>query len=142
DPPMDFNADAFEHAVGNAVAPFIGLALEDMRTGPMFWDLARVAAEHGAPMPQDLVIFVKTLATFEGLGLKLDPEFDVLESTQKFSSMITKEIYSTEHIKQQTAMIARDVAMLARSAPYQMRRLLRSALEGDLSLNIASEDAH
>ena len=57
---VDFDADAFEHALGNIVAPFIGLPLEDLRSGRLFWDLARVAAEHGAPLPLELVIFIKT----------------------------------------------------------------------------------
>ncbi len=139
DPPVHFDVDAFEHEVGNAVAPFIGLSLEDLRSGRLFWDLARVAAKHGCPMPSELVIFIKTLVSFEGIGIHLDPGFDVLKTSEKFTVDIVSEVYSPENIKRQALTMAHDVSQLARHAPFQIRRLLRAALEGDLRLNINSE---
>lgn len=140
DPAVDFNAETFEHEVGNAVAPFIGLALEDVRTGRLLWDLARVAARHGAPMPQELIIFIKTLISFEGIGKNLDPSFDVLKASEKYSSDIVAELYSPENLKQQGMMIARDLTQLAKNGPFLVRRLLRAALEGDLSVTVKSEE--
>lgn len=140
DPAMTFDAEAFEHEVGNAVAPFIGLSLEDLRTGRLFWDLARVAAKHGAPMPQELVIFIKTLVSFEGIGTNLDPGFDVLATAEKFTAEIVTEIYSPENLKRQALLITRDLGQLAKHGPFQVRRLLRAALEGDLSLKVKSDD--
>lgn len=140
DPAVSFNAETFEHEVGNAVAPFIGLTLEDLRTGRLFWDLARVAADHGAPMPQELIIFIKTLVSFEGIGKNLDPGFDVLKASEKYTSEIVGELYSPENLKQQALLIARDVTALAKHGPYLVRRLLRAALEGDLNLTIKSEE--
>ncbi len=139
DPAMSFDVDAFEHEVGNAVAPFIGLALEDLRSGRLFWDLARVAAKHGAPMPNELVIFIKTLVSFEGIGTNLDPGFDVLKTAEKYTAEIVAGIYSPENLKRQALTMAHDLGQLLRHGPFQVRRILRAALEGDLSLNIKSE---
>jgi ubiquinone biosynthesis protein len=140
DPAVDFNAETFEHEVGNVVAPFIGLSLEDVRTGRLFWDLARVAATHGAPMPQELIVFIKTLVSFEGIGKNLDPGFDVLSAADKYTSEIASELYSPENLKQQALLIARDVTALAKHGPYLVRRLLRAALEGDLNMTVKSEE--
>ena len=140
DPSVSFDADAFEHALGNIVAPFVGMSLADVRTGRLFWELARVAAEHGAPMPLELVVFVKTLVSFEGIGTHLDPEFDVLAVSEKFSGEIVGEVYSPAALKDQALMIARDVSQLAKHAPLQLRRLLKAGIEGDLALNLKSED--
>lgn len=140
DPSPEFDAEAFEYEIGNVVAPFIGLSLKDLNTGRLFWDLARVAAKHGAPMAQDLVVFIKTLVSFEGIGSHLDPGFDVLRSAEKYTGDIVRKLYSPENIKAQTAVIARDMAQLAKHAPHQMRRLLKAALEGSLRFNIDSDD--
>jgi len=140
DPELSFDAAAFEHDVANAIAPFVGLSLGELGAGKLFWDMAGVAARHGAPMPQELIVFVRTLASFEGIGIKLDPSFDVLTTAKKFSGKIGAEIYSTDNLKSQGMMIARDLAQLAKHAPYQVRRILRAALEGDLSLNLNSQD--
>jgi ubiquinone biosynthesis protein len=140
DPALDFNAEAFEHELGNVVAPFIGLTLEGLRTGRLFWDLARAAAKHGAPMPGDLVIFIKTLVSFEGIGTHLDPDFDIMESTQKFAHEIASEMYSPDKLKDQGMRMARDIGQLAKHAPFQIRRLLKAAIEGQLNLQISSDD--
>ncbi len=140
DPDLDFDAQTFEHEVGNAVSPFIGLSLESMRAGRLFWDLARVAARQGAPMPQALVVFIKTLVSFEGIGQKLDPGFDLLKTAQKYTASIAVELYSPENLKEQAMMIARDLTALAKHGPFLVRRLLRAGLEGDLSLNVKSEE--
>ena len=140
DPATNFDAAAFEHEVGNVVAPFIGLTLADLHTGRLFWDLARVAARHGAPMPGELVIFIKTLVSFEGIGMRLMPGFDVLKASEKFTAEIAAKLYSKEALKQQALHIARDVAQLAKHGPFQLRRLLKAALNGELELNVKSAD--
>lgn len=140
DPSPEFDAEAFEYEIGNVVAPFIGLSLKDLNSGRLFWDLARVAAKHGAPMAQDLVVFIKTLASFEGIGSHLDPGFDVLRTAEKYTGDIVQKLYSPENVKSQTLIIARDIAQLAKYAPHQLRRLLKAALEGSLRLNIDSEE--
>lgn len=142
DPAVNFDADAFEHAIGNVVAPFVGISLVDTPTARLFWDLARIAAEHGAPMPMDLVIYVKTLVSFEGIGSHLDPDFDVLVMAEKYSGEIVREVYSPEALKEQALVIARDLSQLAKHAPLQLRRLLKAGIEGDLSFQLKSEDIH
>jgi ubiquinone biosynthesis protein len=91
-------------------------------------------------MPLDLVVFIKTLVSFEGIGTHLDPGFDVLAVAEKYSGEIVSEVYSPDALKEQAMLIARDVSALAKHAPLQMRRLLKAGLEGDLSFNMKSED--
>jgi ubiquinone biosynthesis protein len=140
EPATTFDAHAFEHEVGNVVAPFIGLSLADLHAGRLFWDLARVAARHGAPMPGELVIFIKTLVSFEGIGVRLLPGFDVLKASEKFTAEIAAKLYSKDALKEQALHIARDVAQLAKHGPFQLRRLLKAALAGELTLNARSPD--
>lgn len=136
----DFDLEAFEHEVTNAIAPFVGLRLAELRTGKIFWDLAKISARHGAPLPRDLVLVFKTLVTFEGIGSHLSPGFDVIKSCEKFTQKIFTQMYAPEHLKQQTLTVARDVITLMRHAPFQVRRLLRLAGDGELSFNLKGEE--
>jgi ubiquinone biosynthesis protein len=142
DPPAAFDVESFQYEVRNTVAPFIGLSLKQIRSGKLFWDLAKVAANHGAPMPQELIIFLKTLVTFEGIGSHLSPSFDLMHTCEKFATRIREELYSPESFKQTGLVLARDIGTLVRQAPYQLRRLLRAALDGELAIRVNSEEAH
>ncbi len=139
DPDPGFDMEAFQHEVANALAPFVGLKLSEMRTGRLLWDFGRIAARHGAPMPRELIMFLRTLVSFEGISTRLDPNFDIFATCQKFAGELVSHMYSKENLQRQGLMIARDMANLARSAPRQIRSLLRTAIEGNAVLNVESE---
>lgn len=138
DPTMD--VQRFQHDIANTVSPYIGLSLQQSRSGKLLWDLARIAARHNTPFPQDLIIFVKSMATFEGVGTRLDPEFNLMDLCGEFAGDLLSELYSPKHMQEQALTIARDVAGLMRHAPMLTRRLLNSALEGHLRLNVQSDE--
>jgi ubiquinone biosynthesis protein len=135
------NIQKFQHDIANAVSPYLGLSLQQSRSGRLLWDLARIAAKHKTPFPQELIIFVKTMATFEGVGTKLDPDFNLMELCSEFAGELLKDLYSPTYLQDQALLIARDVSGLLRHAPHLTRRLLNSALDGQLSLNVSSSDA-
>lgn len=140
DPASNLNISKFQHDVANAVAPFVGLSLKQMPSGTILWDLARIAARHNTPFPQDLIIFVKTLATFEGVGTRLDPDFNMMDQIEEFAAELLAELYSPKRFQEQALSIGRDVASLLRHAPIQTRKLLNAALEGQLRINVGSTE--
>ncbi|MCX6124551.1 MAG: AarF/UbiB family protein [Proteobacteria bacterium] len=137
----DTDVQKFQHEIANSVSPYIGLSLKQSRSGKLLWELARIAAKHNAPFPQDLIIFVKTMATIEGVGTKLDPDFDMMKTCGEFATTLLKDLYSPRYIQDQAITIARDISGLMRHAPMMTRRLLNAAIDGHLRLNIQSEDA-
>lgn len=140
DPSSSLDVTRFQHDVANAIAPFVGLTLKQTKSGALLWDLARIAARHHTPFPQDLIVYVKSMATFEGVGTRLDPDFDVMEQVESFAGDILAELYSPKRFQEQALAIGRDVASLMRYAPIQTRKLLNAALEGQLRLSVGSPD--
>lgn len=140
DPASNLDISKFQHDVANAISPFVGLNLKQTQSGARLWDLARIAAKHNTPFPQDLIVFVKSMSTFEGVGMRLDPDFDVMELVSEFAGDIMTELYSPKKFQDQALSIGRDVANLLRHAPIQTRKLLNAALDGQLKLNVSSPD--
>lgn len=140
DPSSNLDIFKFQHEVANALSPFVGLKLKQTQSGARLWDLARIAAKHNTPFPQDLIVFVKSMSTFEGVGLRLDPEFDIMALVSDFAGDIMAELYSPKKFQDQALTIGRDVANLLRHAPIQTRRLLNAALDGQLKINVSTPD--
>ena len=138
EPSPDFDLERFQHDIANSVAPFVGLRLKAIRSGGLLFDLAKIAAQHGVPMPQELIMFIKTLVQFESIGLHLNPDFDIISTCEKFTAQIVKDLYSPENLRDQAIVIGRDAAALLRHAPLQMRRLLKASLDGDLRVQVDS----
>jgi ubiquinone biosynthesis protein len=140
DPAASLDIAKFQHDIANAVAPFVGLSLKNTQSGQLLWELAKIAAKHNTPFPQDLIVFVKTMATFEGVGTKLDPDFNIMDQVEDFAGDLLAEIYSPKRFQEQALTIGRDLASFLRHAPLQTRKLLTAALEGNVTINVASQD--
>ncbi len=134
DPGPSFDIAAFEHDAANIISPLIGLDLGKVPTGKLMWELARLGAKHQAPFPGDLILFLKTITTFDAIGRKLDPDFDLLKTSQAYAKKIRHQIYGTDELKKQGLVIARDMAKLARYAPLQIRQILHAAVRGQLKI--------
>lgn len=142
DPSHHFDINAFEEAVANELTPYVGLKLKKIRVGRLLWRIAKISAEHGAPMPRQLILFFKTFTSFEGIGSSLSPDFDIIQVCEKFSSKLVKGIYSKENIERQGLTILRDMANLAKFAPRQVRGLLKQLAQGEMQINVSSKDLH
>jgi ubiquinone biosynthesis protein len=140
DPSSSLDIFKFQHDVANALSPFVGLNLQQTQSGARLWDLARIAAKHNTPFPQDLIVFVKSMSTFEGVGLRLDPEFNIMSYVSTFAGDMVSELYSPRKVQDQALSIGRDLANLMRHAPIQTRRLLGAALDGQLKVNVITPE--
>ena len=140
-PREEFDLDSFEADLGQTLGPFLGLNLKHLRGGKILWDLASVAHRNGLSVPRELILFFKTLAGFEGIGAQLDPDFDVFEHCQGFAEKLKEEVPGADVLKRDLALTVHDFSQLAKHAPFQLRQLLRTAVQGKLNLNISSEEA-
>ncbi len=139
EPSVQFDHIAFTAEISNLLAPYLGLTIKDLRSGKLLWNLASISARYGAPLPTELALFLRTLASLEGVATELDPSFDIVKSCEQFTSHLVAELYSPEMLKKDGLAIAFDLAYLMRYAPLQIRRLLKYALDGQLKLQIDSE---
>lgn len=140
EPDADFDISAFTHEITNAIGPFVGLKVADKRTGKLLWELAAIAAHHGAPMPRELILFFRTVASLEGMAGQLDPYFDLVGECRKYTQDIVAKMYAPENMLTDATILFRDVVHLMRFAPQQMRRILKALQQGQLTLNVNIED--
>lgn len=136
-PGSGFDQDRFLHEVTNTIAPFVGLNLQELKSGRLLWEIANLSARHDAPVPRELILFLKSLVMLEGIGRELDPTVDLMDLCQKTARDIAKDMYSPDAIKAQGLTLARDLGSLLRHAPYQIRRLLQASMEGKLMVNLS-----
>jgi ubiquinone biosynthesis protein len=57
-------------------------SIKDIRVGLLLKDVLELLTQHGLIVPNDLLLLVKTLIQLESLGLKLDPNFNVVDEVR------------------------------------------------------------
>ncbi|MEL7591914.1 MAG: AarF/UbiB family protein [Anaerolineaceae bacterium] len=70
--------------IGRLLNKYYVLALKDVRAREVVEEIMPIAFQHHLHLPSDLWLLGKTLAMMEGVGLQLDPNFDVFAVAQPF----------------------------------------------------------
>ena len=122
--------------VGDVIFEYEKMALKDVRIGALLNDITGIVRRHSIVLPSDLALLFKALLTLEGLGLKLDPEFRLVEHLGPFLRRVVRERYRP------SALVARgrrhlvEYLTLVGNLPRDLRRLLKEARRGRMKLEL------
>jgi ubiquinone biosynthesis protein len=128
--------DAMERDIQRLLVRYWGLALEEIKLGQMLGDVFSVAYRHGVYLPGDLALLAKTIITLEGLGLKLDPDIQLVEAARPFAEYLVRERLSMTQAGRRALRALRQASDLAQDLPRRVDDLWGQLEEGRLTLGI------
>ncbi len=85
--PPDVNRKALSRDLQRLLSYYKGMPLGEIRANEVLEDVLPVAFDYHLHFPTNLWLLAKTLAMMEGIGLRLDPDFDIFAFS---SSTVTK----------------------------------------------------
>jgi ubiquinone biosynthesis protein len=119
------NVDLFAKDLRDLVAPFFGLTMKNVNLGKILLKSSSIAARHHVQVPTELMLYFKSLVAIEGLGNKIQRDFDFLQHTLHFAGDLIKMQYDPNRMMQDLGQLARESRALINSLPRQMNFLLR-----------------
>jgi ubiquinone biosynthesis protein len=122
--------------VGEVIFEYEKLALKDVRIGALLNDITGIVRRHSIVLPSDLALLFKALLTLEGLGLKLDPEFRLVEHLGPFLRRVMRERYRPAALVARGRRQLGEYLALVGSLPRDLRRLLKEARRGRMRLEL------
>ncbi|HHS84318.1 MAG TPA: ubiquinone biosynthesis protein UbiB [Gammaproteobacteria bacterium] len=113
-----------------------GLALKQLDFAAMLGDLMALFRDHQLSLPPDLSMLLKAFISLDGLGRKLDPDFNIVaEITPFLQRLIMKRYLPSSLLKQGWSNLSGGLDILT-SLPRDIRRLLRMARRGALQVHV------
>jgi ubiquinone biosynthesis protein len=97
---------------------------EEFSLALLILECIQLGARYHLYFPVELVLMVKGLVTYEGVGYMLDPDFDVAEISQRYVGRIFRHEYSPNRLLREGLRIAPDLF----TAAMQMPRLVSEGL--------------
>ena len=122
--------------VGDMVFDYEKLALKDVRIGVLLTEITGIIRRHEVVLPSDLVLLFKALITLEGLGLKLDPDFCMVDHLTPFLQRLMRNRYRPAALAQRGRRRLMDVLSLLSGLPEDLRRLVREARRGRIRMEL------
>lgn len=117
--------DLFAKDLRDLIAPFYGLTMRNVNLGKILMKSSSIAAQQGLHVPTELMLYFKSLVSIEGLGKKIDRDFDFLKYALEFAAELVRHQYDPEKIKQDTAQILRESRSFLSGLPRQLNFLIR-----------------
>jgi ubiquinone biosynthesis protein len=116
-----------------------GLPLKRLDLGAMLGEVAALLREHRLALPPDQALVIKVFVTLEGMGRRLDPDFDMAGEAAPFLRRAMLARYAPRALARRGRRALGDAFGLLSSLPSELRQLLRSARRGRFSLNVDIE---
>jgi ubiquinone biosynthesis protein len=98
--------------------------------------ILQLISRHRLRIPADLVTMLKALATVESLGVRLDPELDMIKQAEPYVRKLKFERFSPRRIISDLYDSGADLLQLAREVPGGIREMLKLARRGSLGMSV------
>jgi ubiquinone biosynthesis protein len=113
-----------------------GMPLSDIRAGEVLDSLRPIIYRHRLRLPANFWLLAKTLVMMEGVGLDLDPEFDIFKVSEPYVRKFILRMWLPSSWGPSVTHSATGWADLLYSLPRQTTRLLGQIERGDLEVQI------
>jgi len=122
--------------VRDFVNNYYDLSLEHLNVGNMLSDFVSILATHGIRSPADLMLLIRAMITLEGVGRKLDPEFNLSEHLAPFVSKIVRERYHPRRLFERIFEETRQFLKLAHDLPISVGQVVEKLSKDDLKIQL------
>ncbi len=113
---------------------YYGLPLSQIKIEELLGDLIDVLRRHRIVLLADLVLMAKALAAIEGMGRKLDPEFNMMVMVEPYARKLIGQPLAPRQRLHEMRELAEDAESLLRVLPTELKYILKKVKKGKLNL--------
>jgi ubiquinone biosynthesis protein len=119
---------------------YYGASLRDMSLGQAMRELLSVSRRHRIAVPAGLSMLMRGIATVEGLGLLIDPQFNFIEEMKPFLSRLARRRFGPFGWAKDLRRYEADFESMARDLPADLRQISDWLKKGEIKLQIDHEE--
>lgn len=124
----------------DTLSPYVGMSLGEVNAGKLLLRSTHIAAQHKLKVPRELMLLFRAIMTIDGLGKKLDPDFDVLQLGNRLAKQVLSSRYSRERLTHDLIILGRDLQDTLENFPRLLKRFLRVWSHNNFALEFKSKD--
>ena len=107
-------------------------SLQNIKLGTTLNQFKNVLYENRVTIPHYLYMLIRALVIIEGVGLKLDPEFNITDNLKPYMSKIARKRFSLKHLFKKNVNRFQDYNALLETLPDDINDILTKIKTGKL----------
>ena len=125
---------ALERDLTDFIGQYLYVPLKDLQMEKLLHQLLKILSRHRLQLPQDLFLMMKALATVEGIGLLLDPDFEMIKQTIPFIRRVKMARYHPKRMANDIVRSGVEFVQLMQEIPGETREILEQMKQGKIKM--------
>lgn len=130
---------SFRRDIERLLSSYWGLPLKELKVAALLNDVYSVMRQHNLHLPSNLALLLKTIIMIEGLGVTLDPDFQLTRLLKPYTERLVYRQYSPLRLVRSFSRASLDLARLGAEMPQQLRRMFSAAESGNFQIGMRPE---
>ena len=128
------NREELEYEISELLQEYASRSIAAINVSEVLNRLSQLMAVHQIRVMPGFYLLVKALVTIEGIGYRLDPQFNLMEHIEPFVRRMIREQYNVAHLLHDGGEAAGDFIRLLRDLPSETRELLQIVKAGQVKI--------
>ncbi len=128
------NRDQLEYRVSELVNQYAYISLKEIKVGDLLNKLFKMLIDFKLRLPSDFYLLSKALITIEGVGTKLDPDFDMVSHIEPFAKKMVKKHLDPIELAKDLYSSMVEFRLLFKDFPFEIREIIRQIKTGKLKV--------
>ncbi len=141
---MSYNTDidkiGFRNEVRDIILPMQYASLKDIKVSLVLEKVLDIALEYKIHLPIDFVLFGKTIATIEGLALRYNPDFKLVEHAKPFVKGLLRKQVNMSNIYKNVKKNVLKYEDFIEDMPEAAKQIIDRIKTGKVNVDIENED--
>ncbi len=137
---VEWDVEPDRRALERDIADFMGLylhkPLKEIRIDNLLKQVLEVITRHKLRFPPDIFLMGKAMGTTEGIGLLLDPDFDLTKRVTPFIARIRLDRLDPRRVLGEFLDSGADLVQLLKEIPGDLGGILRQVRQGRVRINV------
>jgi ubiquinone biosynthesis protein len=124
------NIKSLERDVADLMGQYLYKPLKEIQIGKIVFSLFNLLSRHQLRIPQGFYLMIRAMSAGEGLGLVLDPEFDMFQRMGPFVMRARSARFDPKRLTSEVLETGIDLISLILEIPREFRDLIAQAKRG------------
>jgi len=125
----------FEEDINDLVDKYYGLDLKEIDIGEASKELFGILGKYHIKIPRDYMLLIRALALVEGVGKKLDPNFNATQFFEPYAKRVAKKKLSPVAVTKTMFREVVDIQNTLRELPQNMKKIFDFIQQGKISID-------
>ena len=127
---------AFEYDVVYFLREYSRISLDNIDGEEAMRGLNSLFYDYKIKIPSNLLLLIKALVILEGVGLKLNPEYDIIENIGPYVQRLLTKKYNPNRLQKELLNSMEETTSMIKDFPHDVREIIKKVKEGKLHIEI------